>query len=109
MLGVTASNLRGYRDRALLLLANDSMCRRSELVSLRITYIQVDELDKQSQMKIRLRKSKTDQELQGKWLFPAKRTADAISLWIVQAKLIDGFLFRVINNAIDITHELKNS
>jgi len=36
MLGATANNLRGIRDRALLLLAYDSMCRRSELVSLRI-------------------------------------------------------------------------
>jgi integrase len=60
-------------------------------------------------MKVRLRKSKTDQELQGKWLFPTQRAAAAIALWIVQAKLIDGFLFRGINNAIDITHELKNS
>ena len=34
MLEATANNLRGYRDRALLLLAYDSMCRRSELVSL---------------------------------------------------------------------------
>lgn len=109
MLGATANNLRGYRDRALLLLAYDSLCRRSELVSLRITDIQVNELDNQSQMKIRLRKSKTDQELQGKWLFPTRKTADAIALWINQAKLIEGFLFRGINNAIDITPELKSS
>ena len=109
MLGATANNLRGYRDRALLLLAYDSMCRRSELVSLRITDIQVDELDNQSQMKIRLRKSKTDQELRGKWLFLTKRTADAITYWIKQAKLIDGFLFRGMNNAIEITRDLQSS
>ncbi len=36
MLVATTDNLRGIRDRALLLLAYDSMCRRSELVSLRI-------------------------------------------------------------------------
>lgn len=109
MLGATANNFRGYRDRALLLLAYDSMCRRSELVSLRITDIQVDELDNQSQMKIRLRKSKTDQELRGKWLFLTKRTADAITHWIKQAKLIDGFLFRGMNNAIEITRDLQSS
>jgi len=39
MLSATANNLRGVRDRALLLLAYDSMCRRSELVSLRIADI----------------------------------------------------------------------
>ncbi|MBT8621922.1 tyrosine-type recombinase/integrase [Polynucleobacter paneuropaeus] len=109
MLGVTANNLRGYRDRALLLLAYDSLCRRSELVSLRITDIQVNKVDDQSQMKIRLRKSKTDQELQGKWIFLTKRSSDAITLWLDQANLIDGFLFRGINNAIDITPELKSN
>jgi site-specific recombinase XerD len=109
MLGVAANNLRGARDRALLLLAYDSMCRRSEIVSLRIADIQIDKLENQFQMKVRLRKSKTDQELQGKWIFLTQRTADALSLWLSQAKLKDGYLFRGINNAIDITQELKSS
>ena len=109
MLGATASNLRGIRDRALLLLAYDSMCRRSELVSLKITDIQIEQLDSQARMKIRLRKSKTDQELQGRWIHLSERSADAIAIWINQAKLDDGYLFRGINNAIDITYELKSS
>ncbi|QWD11284.1 tyrosine-type recombinase/integrase [Polynucleobacter paneuropaeus] len=109
MLGVTANNLRGARDRALLLLAYDSMCRRSEIVSLRIADIQIDKLENQFQMKVRLRKSKTDQELQVKWIFLTQRSADALSLWLSQGKLKDGYLFRGINNAIDITQELKSS
>lgn len=109
MLSTTSNNLRGVRDRALLLLAYDSMCRRSELVSLRITDIEIDGLENYTQMKVRLRKSKTDQELQGSWIFLTRRSADAISLWLNQAKLKDGFLFRGINNAIDITQELKSS
>jgi site-specific recombinase XerD len=109
MLSATNNNLRGIRDRALLLLAYDSMCRRSELVSLRVTDIQIDELENCVQMKVRIRKSKTDQELQGKWIFLTQRSADALSLWQNEAKLKDGFLFRGINNAIDITQELKSS
>jgi site-specific recombinase XerD len=109
MLSATTSNLRGVRDRALLLLAYDSLCRRSELVSLMITDIQIEELDSQARMKIRFRKSKTDQELQGRWIHLSVRSADAITAWINQAKLGDGYLFRGINNAIDITHELKCS
>ena len=109
MLCATADNLRGIRDRALVLLAYDSMCRRSELVSLRVSDIHLDIEGNITQMKIRLRKSKTDQELQGRWIFPTKRSADAITIWINQAKLDDGYLFRGINNAIDITHELKSS
>jgi site-specific recombinase XerD len=109
MLGATAKNLRGVRDRALLLLAYDSMCRRSELVSLRICDINSNNLYEQNQIKIRLRKSKTDQEQQGRWIYPDQRATEAIKLWIDKAKLIDGFLFRGINNAIDITPELKCS
>ena len=109
MLSATSNNLRGVRDQALLLLAYDSMCRRSELVSLRIADVQMDELENYTQMKVRLRKSKTDQELQGRWIFLTQRSTDALSLWLNQAHLKDGFLFRGINNAIDITQELKSS
>ena len=49
MLGATANNLRGVRDRALLLLAYDSMCRRSELVSSRICDIHSNNLYEQNQ------------------------------------------------------------
>lgn len=109
MIGVTANNLRGARDRALLLLAYDSMCRRSELSSLKVTDIQFEGFDNQTRMKIRLRKSKTDQELQGRWIFPNEQSKNAINEWIDQAKLVDGYLFRGINNAIEITPELKSS
>lgn len=107
MLGATINNLRGLRDRALLLLAYDSMCRRGELVCLKISDIHINLEDGIAQMKIRLRKSKTDQELHGKWIFPTKRSAEAINLWITKAKLDDGYIFRGINNASDITRELK--
>jgi len=109
MLGATDYSLRGVRDRALLLLAYDSMCRRSELVALKISNINLNEADNTVEMKIRLRKSKTDQELQGRWIFPSKRATEAINLWIGQAKLVDGFLFRGISNAIEITDELNCS
>jgi site-specific recombinase XerD len=109
MLDATPNNLRGIRDRALLLLAYDSMCRRSELVSLRVSDIYLSEEDNSSGMKIRLRRSKTDQELQGRWISPTKRSGEAIIIWINKAKLRDGYLFRGINNAIDVTQELKYS
>ena len=107
MLATTADNFRGIRDRALLLLAYDSMCRRSELVYLKIEDIHNESFE--GKMKIRLRKSKTDQELQGRWIFPSLRSAEAITNWIERAKLTDGYLFRGINNAIDITEDLKSS
>ena len=107
MLGATDDSLRGARDRALLLLAYDSMCRRSELVSLKISDINLNDADNTTEMKIRLRRSKTDQELQGRWIFPTKRSMEAINLWIARAKLTNSYLFRGINNAIEITEELN--
>jgi site-specific recombinase XerD len=109
MLSVTSNNLRGIRDRALLLIAYDSMCRRSELVCLKKSDINSCGEDHEYQMKIRLRRSKTDQELEGRWIFLSKRSADAIALWIHQANLKDGYLFRGINNAIEITGDLKGT
>jgi len=109
MLETTRDDLRGVRDRALLLLAYDSMCRRSELVSLKIEDIILSEINDCTEMKIRLRKSKTDQELQGRWVRPSKKSAEAITKWVKQAKLDGGYLFRGINNATEITKELQSS
>ncbi|MDH6240315.1 site-specific recombinase XerD [Polynucleobacter sphagniphilus] len=107
MLSATEDNLRGARDSALLLLAYDSMCRRSELVSLKISDITFNESEASGEMKIRLRKSKTDQELQGRWIFPSKRAIESIKSWLEKTKLNDGLLFRGINNAMQITAELN--
>ena len=109
LLETTRDDLRGVRDRALLLLAYDSMCRRSELVSLKVEDIELGEMSNYAKMKIRLRKSKTDQELQGRWIQTSERSAYAITAWINQAKLDSGYLFRGINNAIDLTNELQSS
>ena len=83
--------------------------RITDIQIYRYTDIQIDELENSAQTKVRLRKSKTDQEFQGRWIFLTQRSADALSLWLNQTKLEDGFIFRGINNAIDITQELKSS
>ena len=92
LIGVTDDSLRGLRDRMLLLLAYDSLCRRSELVSLRIEDISNFGTDKGLQ--IRLRKSKTDPNAMGKWLHLSKRTQLAIEEWIDASGIEDGFLIR---------------
>ncbi len=109
MLSITSNNLRGIRDRTLLLIAYDSLCRRSELVCLKISGINTCSENHEYHMTIRLRRSKTDQKLQGRGIFLSKRSADAIALWMHQANLKDGYLFRVINNAIEITGDLKGT
>ncbi len=69
MLSITEDNLRGIRDRAFLLVAYDSLCRRSELVSLQVEDLIVSESLPVKTLRLRLRRSKTDQEAAGRWLY----------------------------------------
>lgn len=107
MLQATSHDLRGLRDHVLLLLAYDSLCRRSELVSILIQDIHYEEFEGTTKMKIRLRRSKTDQEQYGRWICPNTSTINAIKLWLEATKLQGGYLLRGINNAGDITRELN--
>ena len=92
LIGVTDDSLRGIRDRMLLLLAYDSLCRRSELVSLRIE--DISKLGTDKGLQIRLRKSKADPNAMGKWLHLSERTQQAIEDWIDTSGIEDGFLIR---------------
>ena len=92
LIGVTDDSLRGIRDRALLFLAYDSMCRRSELVSLRIE--DITNLGTDKGLQIRLRKSKTDPNAMGKWLHLSNRAQLAIEEWIDASGIKEGFLIR---------------
>ena len=57
MLNATESNLKGIRDRALLLVAYDSLCRRSELVALRVEDVKRKVINGAENTTILLRKS----------------------------------------------------
>jgi site-specific recombinase XerD len=92
LISVTDDSLKGIRDRALLLLAYDSLCRRSELVSLRIE--DISNLGTDKGLQIRLRKSKTDPNAMGKWLHLSERTQRAIEDWIDASEIEEGFLIR---------------
>jgi site-specific recombinase XerD len=100
-------SLRGTRDRALALLAYDSLCRRSELVALRVEDISYANSEKGLQ--IRLRKSKTDPNALGKWLHLTKRTQQAIEEWLAKSQITSGFLFRGITRNNTLTKGLAGA
>ena len=98
---------RGSRDRALLLLAYDSLCRRSELVDLRIEDIQVVLKNGKELMSILIRKSKTDQYAVGKRIFVSERTQEAIKEWLERLRNPkSGILLRGVDRAQKIIHPL---
>jgi len=106
MLNATESNLKGIRDRALLLVAYDTLCRRSELVALRVEDVRTKVINGVENTTILLRKSKTDQDAIGRWLHLSKRTQFALNEWLKQLNAETGPLFRGINSGQHIMQTL---
>jgi site-specific recombinase XerD len=105
MLSATEDDLRGERDRTLLLLAYDTMRRRSELSSLLISDIRATNTG----ASILLRRSKTDQERLGTWLHITEPTYRQIQTWIIDANISSGKILRGIKGNKKITNGLTGS
>ena len=93
MLGVCGDDLRGTRDRMVLLLAYTTLRRRSELTSLRVEDLT---LCGDGQGLILLRQSKTDQTREGVLLALDIETTFAVKHWIELTGINDGYLLRGI-------------
>jgi len=107
LISVTDENLRGYRDRALLLTAYESLCRRSELAALRVEDIKESKTEKG--VLIRLRKSKTDQSSDGRWISLSEKTYSAIGGWLKASKISSGYIFRGITKHDTPTQQLEGA
>ena len=101
MIAIAKNDLRGLRDKTLILIAYDSLCRRSELVALKVSDIELS--DTKAPSHIRLRRSKTDQEAIGKFIKLSPRAQEFIHAWVRAAKIEDGFLFRGVENNGKVT------
>jgi site-specific recombinase XerD len=104
MIHASNQSLQGLRDRALLSVAYDTLCRRSEIVSLLIDDIRIDE--ETGTGRILLRRSKTDQEAIGKWLPLRSETVHAIQNWMSEANIKEGLLFRGVTRYSKLTRKL---
>ncbi len=82
LLLATDSSIRGIRDRALLLVAYDTLCRRSELISLQINDVLFNTKHGMETSSILLRRSKTDQDSSGRWLHLNQRAHQALKQWM---------------------------
>jgi site-specific recombinase XerD len=99
MAAATGDGARGLRNRALLLLGFAGAFRRSELVALDANDVQFCD----SGLRIRIRKSKTDQEgegatiaiVPGTFACPVKATQE----WLNTARIQTGPIFRPISKA----------
>jgi len=107
MLEVTDQSLKGLRDRALLMTSYDTMCRRSELVSLCVEDAIIDQENRT--VKIKLKKSKTDQYGLGRWLYLSENTQKAILDWLDATNILNGRLFRGITKGNNVTEGLSSA
>jgi site-specific recombinase XerD len=105
LLCTTGDDLRGERDRTLLMLAYDTMRRRSELASLLISDIR----ETNTGASILLRRSKTDQERLGTWLHITSQTYIQILAWIQITKINEGKILRGVKGKNKITESLTGA
>jgi integrase len=87
------SRLRDLRNRALLAVAYDTLCRRSELVALRREDLQAGS---HGDGTLLVRRGKTDQEGAGMVRFLAPDTMKTLLDWIGAAGITEGALFRSV-------------
>ena len=107
MVAATDDSLRGIRDRAILLAAYDSLCRRGELVSLEFEDLNINKND--GSLKLKLKKSKTDPHGIGKNLYLSIEAQDALKEWIIKSKISSGKIFRAITVSGKIKDSLNSS
>ena len=103
----TDGSLRGFRNRAILLVAYDTLCRRSELVNLSMEDLKITQTNNERKIELTLRKSKTDPEGFGRPLYLSKKAQKAIFEWIQKANIKSGKLFRAIYGQNKIKEDLN--
>ncbi|WP_309141246.1 tyrosine-type recombinase/integrase [Novosphingobium sp. G106] len=99
LLKATRRDLLGLRDRALLLTAYDTGCRRSELAAMQVT--DIDGPDADGAGVIAIGRSKTDQEGQGAQAYLSPQAMRAIEAWCSKAGITRGPLFRRVETWFD--------
>jgi site-specific recombinase XerD len=105
MIAAATNDLRGIRDKAILSLAYDTLCRRSEIVSLDVE----DIIYTNEQIKIRLKRSKTDQDKLGKILEINNQSKIYLLNWLQKSKLESGRIFRGVKNNGLLTSSLNKA
>ena len=98
-LSIEPRNLRDMRDRALVAVAYDTMCRREELVSLLVEDI-AEASDRSGS--ILIRRSKTDTTGEGAAAYLSPLTMRLVSIWLKESGLKAGPVFVRVNGAVGV-------
>jgi site-specific recombinase XerD len=100
-------NVKGFRDRALLLVGFAGAFRRSELVALNIEDLEETDLG----FKVTIRHSKTDQEGRGQTIAIVKGSVAcpvaALKAWLAAAAITTGAVFRSVKKGGKVANRLS--
>ena len=88
-------DLAGLRDRALIMVGYDTLCRRSELAALRVE--DLTGLDDGSMVTL-IRRAKNDPFGDGRDGFVSAVSAEALKAWLEAANISKEWLFRRVNS-----------
>ncbi len=95
-------SIKGLRDAALWQLAYDTLCRHSELVTLRMDDVMAAPHGDGMHYSMLLRKSKVDKEARGRYLPLRAQIMLSIEQWTNAAKLSEGPILRSIDRGENI-------
>jgi site-specific recombinase XerD len=94
LIAACGDDLRGLRNKALISVGYDTLCRRSELVALRAE--DVEHLPN-GDASILIRRSKTDQAGEGRLGYLSRKSMELLQVWLAFASIRSGPLFRAVN------------
>lgn len=87
-------SLHGKRDRALIALGYDTLCRRAELVGLRVEDLSTDRRNPGAT--ILIRRAKNDVFGNGRFGYVSADALALIQSWLDAAKISEGWIFRAV-------------
>lgn len=96
LIAACGDTLRGLRDRAMITVGYDTLCRRSELVQLRAEDI---EYLAGGDGSILIRRSKTDQAGEGRLGYLSAGTVEKVERWLAASGIKDGPMFRAVRRS----------
>lgn len=93
LLAVCGNDLIGLRNKVLITVGFDTLCRRSELVALRVEDFLIDEDGTHS---VLVRRAKNDQSGNGRTAHLSAQTYEILSEWLARTELTKGPLLRPV-------------
>jgi integrase len=115
LMAACPQDLRGLRDRAMIAVGYDTLCRRSELVNLLVEDVAPVT---GGGAKVLVRRAKNDPFGDGRWAFLSSRAYRDLERWLDAAEIEEGPIFRPVQgdgvsdralNAIAVSRMIKSA